>query len=555
VYEKHLDTPRTGIASATMENFRTDADFMMDVNNYNFTLFKKSLAYIGYEHGSTSYIMGSTGPKTNSLSAAYARRLGKLYVSAYYSGNLLSFNNTKTELDMSNFDSSGRIGSTTGMIYAGDESMTLSGDEISARNGLEFLVGILGMGLKLGFKENLTIQGKPIAAEVLSKNTITGITIPAGTPIYGGTVVDGDAETTRSFKDDPSIRGEILPSAAFGMLLPMGKALVKPFVKADLIFSLDHASTDTAMRTIVTLPSIPILPPLNPINAASEISSAGHREDYLFPVFAGGIMVDFIRGNPVMQGFKVEYITGSKIFSNDYDVMGQRGTVNGFVQWKATETKTTANEYPPVTTTKTDISITEYELSHTQHQIVPTYWYMNNITDNASIGFNLVAPVMYSVGKSTVSGTHTVTTTTAKFGSSPSTTTDLDEKTGPESTEIMVLNIHPVVYMGGTYKVLPNKLHLYGGLGVDLPSFTYSKTEKTGVEQKETIPDLNDPDKSKEITVKGDTETTAVLWLPAVVHAGVGGAFYFNEAASLETGIKVSSDGGAEVNLLFAIQK
>jgi hypothetical protein len=111
------------------------------------------------------------------------------------------------------------------------------------------------------------------------------------------------------------------------------------------------------------------------------------------------------------------------------------------------------------------------------------------------------------------------------------------------------------VYVGGTYKALPGKLHLFGGLGVDLPAFVMSQTQNPGVERQESMPDPSNPGQPVTITVKGDTETTALLWLPTVVHAGVGGTFYFNDTASLETGVKLSSNGDTEVNVLFAMQR
>jgi hypothetical protein len=464
---------------------------------------------------------------------------------------------------MKNYLGGGQIGTTTGTLYAGDETMTLSGDEVSSRNGVEILAGVLGMGLKLGFKENLRVQGKPIAREAVSENTIK---LPDNSPMMPGQIVD--AKTTMSFEDDPSVKGEILPSAAFGMLFPLGRALIKPFVKLELIFNLNSASLATSTDTRIAIPSIGI----TNMPAASEKESRGHGENYIFPVIAGGIMVDFVQGSPVMQGFKLEYITGSKRFSNDYDVMGQSGTVDGFVSWNAMEEQTVApstnpqSPMPIITTTKT-VTITENELSHIQHQIVPTYWYMNNLTDNAIIGFNLGLPVIYSLGKSSVSETTTKTTTTAILFGQSSTTTDPPIQKDLGSTEVMVLNIHPVVYVGGTYKALPSKLHLYGGLGVDMPSFTYSRTNKTGVERQEIMPDPADPSKPMMdtsnpqnpvpvyITVKGDTETTAVLWLPTVVHAGAGATFYFNDIASLGAGVKVSSNGDKEVNILFALQR
>ena len=179
--------------SATSGTIRSDVDNSMSVHWYGDLEFDKGFAFVGL---------------TNSRpSLGWATKFGDTYLGLWYNGSAKYFNGYNTVKLDEGFDLVNQL--PTGTV----RTTTFANQDLIGVNQIQALLGLAGMGIKLGFYEDLNISMNPEWPTATVTETYNGTTITKNNEIL----------------EYSSISGTMRPSVSFGMSLPLS-VTIRPLI-------------------------------------------------------------------------------------------------------------------------------------------------------------------------------------------------------------------------------------------------------------------------------------------------------------------------------------
>jgi len=512
---------------ATSGVFRTDVENSMHVHWFSNVVFEKWAGFAGYS--------GNAGVPA---SIGFATKFGEgIYLGTWYNGNFLSTtNNTKTETVINTFDITNQQLTTT-------ETRTIfNANNVSSNNQLQALIGVAGMGFKVGFHENLTVWENPNRTITVTENKL------GTTNTYANEVINFS-----------QISGSMTPSLEWGTSIALNdEQSIRP--RAALAFGINlnnqtlqtKAGASTANGTYTTN---------NGELIGDEIKNySGNNSDYLAPSILVGADIDISQTTSV----GISYRFNISIYDKSFNVAGFSGDVKGTIG-DYTGSSTVAKSLPTtVTTTMATIPITDY--SSTGHTIIPNFYYEKPVTDNITLGFLATLPVTINNTVSSTAYNKTYNTVKTVYNdpnqaylNTTVKTTTVAPSTKTDSTSF---SISPNLNFGVTYAFVPNRFTFNAGINcvpfvytnrVDNVSAGTSKTTTTVI----TL-NANNEEVNRNVSLSGgdtdtttDTQTIVDNW--TVLSLGATAGFKFNFYENMAIDMAVSSGGAASTQFNFTL--
>jgi len=513
-------------STATAGVFTTDVDDSLDVLYYSGVEFDKWFGFIGID-SAENY----AGTNTNVPSLGYATRFGDIYLGAWYKGNIASTtNNTESQEVVSTYDL------TNQLLTQKQTTITYRNQYTDSINGINVLIGVAGMGIKVGFSEALRVWSYPDITKIV-KEDATGAS-KTHTDDY---IVD----------DYQRIQGTLIPSLEWGMSLAAGDLTIKP--KVSFAFGIYR---DTNIYNVKgTEINGNFVNSYNTINGevvgTERINySTGTISDYLSPSITVGAGVDLPSGATV----GLEYGIGFDIYNNAYDGAGFSGTAPGTVSWDGGNKSIARTLASTTTTTEGTLSINE--ITGVSHSITPSFYYSTDeIAEGLSLGFYAELPIGIAVGSENSGWEWRKTTNTVYNNAANKYLGSRVEETSTGNgglTETTEFSIALNAAVGASYALFPGRFKINAGFGVSPFEYTGTTTKysrgsvnqtytqktydadgkligETVVFQEAQSPWSGATEDEVEDSVKVEDK-----WSPISVYAAGGFTFNFNDNLSLD---------------------
>jgi len=511
----------SNMSKATAGVFTSDVDDSMDVHDFSGLKIDKWFGFIGYggDIGTTPYV-------DYPASLGYANQFSGLYLGLWYTGNVLRVDKGWTETVTKTYNTASQLLTTTQTQYSNP------GTSINSNNQLEVLLGIGGMGFKIGFYEDVTENKRP------NKSPITVTEYH-----QNGTV----QRTAGEIVEYSSVSGTILPSLTWGMNLDLGSFAIKPLVAVGIDINLDSLVNDTrrAYNTVN-----------GEIIGDKAIDRQGNNSGYVRPDFKIGADFD-------LANFTIEfaYGLGFSVYNNKYDASGFLGRTKGTVEWNGS---TTTNTSIATTITTDNADLTINDQSAFDHSIFLGFLTEKEVFDGFKLGLYAGAEFGISTSASdaydlTLSKTSTKQNNAAL--SAQNTTTETENRTFGTTTDTTRFSVDPFVRIGASYALIP-QLTINAGVAL-LPlaytsALTRTSTQAGDVTKSKTYNNKGNVT-AESVTVTADGTTTdrvAVNNTWNYFRAGIFGGLVFNftEKLALDTSfgwITPGSVGSDDFNLSF----
>jgi YD repeat-containing protein len=484
-----IPEPGSAKSASTAGRLGGDVDDFLDESGYSGVDFSKVFAFF---EGTPSEIGIGT-----------AMRFGGVYVGAYYNGDVSKAWNeaARTQITTTNQNS----GATPIELYNTTTVESVTGDpQILANNTFGVLVGVAGMGFKLGYYGDTAITDK-----AYYDYQYTG-----GLPIKRVTsYADGRSESDE-VTEYALTNGWFVPSLAWGGLkLGVGSLTIKP--RAGVLVGI-YADSISYKRAV------------NNTNAAGYSTTSSNNGEFarangfVRPEITVGADVDF---SPNF-GAGVDYAIGFDLYDNKY---GDE-TAAGTVRWRKT-VNTSYNSYDrntTITTTMADIT----EKTNVNHTITPSVKYSGDLGDRLSFGAKLKLATTFGSASTTPTYEKTTETQvvnkTAGVATSSTTTKTVTSGSTSAPTETTTFGIAPTLAAGLSYQLVQDTLALNIGVSAPLLDFTSTTTiRKPAGIQTTTSYDANGnvtsvTSTSSSLSSYTDRQTTENKWNGVTPAATVG---------------------------------
>jgi len=447
---------QSNTSRSTAGLFGTDVDDSMSVHGYSNVEFGAWAGFIGW--GGELSNGNATG---NPLSIGYATNVGALYLGAWYTGNVMAFNNTKTEIVTGNYDLNRQLQTNT------VTSTQFEGFETTSNNQLEVLVGVADMGFKVGFWENMTVRQNPDRTVTVTEET------------NGNRITydrDFDIDAYREYK------GHLMPSLTWGMELSAGPLTIRPTAAFALdifrdkrILSRfgveDNSDPDNLFDTYTTINGN--------VEGLDRSTFVGHSRGYVAPIINVGAEVDLPFGSIFDMTAEVGYGINFRIFRNNYDPSGMNGRVNGEVNWTGSRQQVDTRWDRVITTELARLDFDEKTYFH--HDINLGLTMVNEVSESFKFGIYTGIPFeITSASSDTYFKLHRTTTTEFNSGlSSAGRVVETEEFRPGRLENESTFAIKPVVNLGAVYQLFPGRFAINAGIGVKPLEFTRTVTTTT----------------------------------------------------------------------------
>jgi hypothetical protein len=507
---------------ATAGVFSGEGDDAMDVHWYSGVEFDKGIVFAGND---------GTLP-----SLGYATRFGDLYFSTWYSGNIVSEDSSETQRVVTDYDLVRQLstGKTTTTTY--------DSQSVSSKNGIGFLFGVAGMGIKVGFAEDLTTWKNP-------DRTVS---------VYEDS--DGKSKTyTSEIAEFSQIKGSLVPSIVWGMSIDAGDIVIRPKVSAVFDIHQDSQILNTK-GTYDTFNGAPV---------GDDVTNyTGYQRDYFAPTVGVGLGFE-------LESFTlgIDYGFSTKVYNNSYDVLGRSGDVAGTVSWS--NGSTTIAESLDKTTTTTAGTVVFDEITYFNHEITPSFWQEKEVTDGLTLGFSVSVPIGIELTTNESSWNYqSIKKEEYKFDKFRNNTT-VNESFGLANriTSTSAFSLEASFSIGAKYDVVPDRFTVKAGAGFTPVSFTstattYSNGSASAQGHKDTIYDADgkvvsetfdvqqnqNPWASTNSNTVEDSVKVETEWNGFSAWAGGGFTFSFTNSLSVDAAFFGDSSGGGGVQVLFSLK-
>jgi hypothetical protein len=461
----------------------------------------------------------------------YARNFGGVYLGARYNGNVLRIaNSTQTETEAKTY---------TLVNGAAQLSQKVTTTEYTSRdtittNRVDVLIGVAGMGVKVGFAEDLRARDKPN---------------------YTATITDyqnGTVSASNDITDYSYINGSLTPSIGWGMALPLGGLTLKPSVGAEFLIKLDNESRTVENYTAVD--------GKKQASTSSQITKAGKASGYFQPTISAGVDVDFAEKEGAQAGIGLGYTIAFDLYNNEYDVFGQSGTAKGTATWNNSRYRL-KQDNAQAKETENYSNITVNEISNIEHTVTPSFWWAKDISDRFSVGFSTEIGFGINSSKDAQTTTETTVTRHDAYTGDPrdSWTETLVEKNYGTEDETTTFTLTPAFNVGASFKVVPDRFNVNFGISAQLPALAATASTKrindVGAVVTDTV-DVTLPGNG--VPAAADEYETVTTWIPLNGYFTAGFTLFFTPKAALDvyidTGTAKNTVNISNLALLFTIK-
>jgi hypothetical protein len=431
--------PASNTAQATGYVFQTDVDYFMSTTDYGKLGLDKWFGFAGLDVSNYLPALG------------YAGKLGSIYLGSFYSGNVLYKGASQPDtiqVQTTDYYNSG--------VYFGQQKITTTHsdrDPTGSFNSAGVLIGVGGMGFKLGFWEDMSSLKTQLSADGSFNNATDSDTTNTTT----------GAHTITQYTDGSKVSGDMVPSLGWGMNLALGSMTLKPFVQLSADIYKDNRAATSSSYTEYN--------GAIPLGTTKTTYTAGDNNGYIAPSGMLGASLEIAKDKAVTE-LGLSYNLTLPLYSNNYkDVTGSDTSVKG----TATYTNHVAvtedangldnNAYADVTTS---------EKSEMDHDIGLMYRYKKEVSDRVSIGFLLNPSVSITSAKSTDKEVQTTVDTFTTYSQDPANSyveTIVDTMPG-YTTETSTFSAGAYGAASLAFSVVPETFVLHAGLNVGAPTFT-----------------------------------------------------------------------------------
>ena len=426
---------------ATAGVFGTDVDKYMNVNKYGNVNFSKWFGYLG---GSTS----------GELNLGYATRFSGIYLGTFYTGGIFSSETSVTKTLETSWDP------VLQRMTERVDSKTYGDTSDYTDNSIGILIGVAGMGIKVGFSEDTRKSNTPF--RIIDGDTFTVTQNDDGTISYTG-------NDTIKYKD---YYQDLTPSLQWGMKLDLGGMAIAPRVGTSISF-IENKHNEKYY-----------FPPRTEYNGkiigTEDIRNDGWTGDHTeFNISAGG---DFYLDSSMYVG--IDYTLYMDTYKQSLGAAGRKGSVGGSYWYNR---KNTTDNYLDRTVKYEAINVGVREQKDTYHSIVPAFWKENALGENLKLGVLVKIPITFGSSTNSYYQDSWETSETAYLDPNDqqnNTTTVIQTHNADEKNEYSSFEIAPNVGVGVSYDLIPKKFTVNAGIKVNVPSYSSigSKTSPNGVD-------------------------------------------------------------------------
>ena len=501
--------------------FTTDVEDSMDVLWYDSVEFDKFASFIGW--------VSTARP----LSLGYATNFGELYLGTWYNGNFLVKNTTLTETVVKSYDLTNQI------MNQVTTTTTFNNDYITSNNNLELLFGIAGMGIKVGYDENMTRYKNP------NRTAGTSITITEDT-------INGTTQYQNVIDEYSQTSGSMIPSIAWGMSFNAGDLVIQPLFSASLTFNRDNLIMNT--RPTYTENNSGLIG-----NHVTNITGRNSNNLSSSITIGSNIILPADEENKSKTTIGLNYNLYFASLNNNYNESGFEGDVKGTVSWAGSKTVATT-ETTTTTTDTTTLTLTEQSLSY--HEFSPSIRYEKQISEDLKIGLMARLP-FYFMKNANEPFTKTLTDVALRYNNSSdsylntTTKTEVSGTTGP-LYEASTFNISTSLMAGAIYDLVPGRFSINAGVRVN--PFTFQRQiiretrESTLQTTIATVFDSNNREISNTVTLSGAADTVRDFvsanstWSALTVNAACGFTMNLGENMTVDM---AANSGASNPNFLL----
>lgn len=463
--------------TATAGQYSNDIDNYLSVTGFGNVALKSWYGYAGYDN---SY-----------FTAGYATKLGPIYLGLYYNGYALANNDNPTETETV---------ATTAIVNGYNEivgtSKTTSTQWTSnptdyTQNTGKVLIGVGGMGFKLGFDQSATVREdrfEPITApNVATVGTWTGLFSSGASSQTDSKTVVSDADgndvsaTVTKYKGGRSDNSYMTPSLQWGGLaLNLGSMVLKPDVTVTTNFVTDAFAAEKITYSQAFGEDNPSYAGVSDLSGTYTDASSGYNRGYLGLGGKLNLSLDLAPKGDAKKNISFAYQYDTNLYSNAYqDQNGKDKAAAGNAAWYEKITYS----YDPTIAEETVTKLRAYEVAekaYSKHLITPSYKFSNKLGDKISFAVKAELPTTLQFDTTTTSGklkqTERVESADGDVSNDYVETTTKTYK--GNTVEQFQLTLAPVVSSGLQYALTPS-LTLNSGLKVSVPGFYSSTTETT----------------------------------------------------------------------------
>ena len=513
-------------ARATAGLFGSDVDDSMDYHYYSGVEFNKWFGFLGAvpSYRKSMNLDPNHGAWTNDMIPAgnlgFATRFGALYLGAWYNGNIAQ----ETGGDVTS-NIIATYNTTTGAKETETETTIYDGSWLNSTNQFEFLIGIAGQGIKIGFFESMTQNqhgGPEDHTYIVAKDFV------ADTTTY-----------TEEIDEYSAVGGHVMPMIGWGSNFAIGELNLRPFV--DFGLDIYQESKILNMKGELNLGVYEHTTPWGGANL-DQTNYEGFSNGYVAPQLAVGAYLDLPKKGETGMTVGLSYGLFAPVYSNDYDVPGQSGTADGRVSWVAAENYTKTERFMDRTESKTVSTVYFEDVTEAYHTITPSFRIAGEPVGGLKLGFAAKLPIrIHTESVDSYSEEINVTDTVSFLPSVPNTTAELQTRTNDGLWEMTETSFSAQLAAGASYALIPNRFTVNAGLSLT-PFAVFNRVEKItpngsgsitttshytgGVKDAET--------KAVAQTTVEDTVVSSNTWAPLTGVVSGGFVFYFTEGIAVD---------------------
>lgn len=434
VPESPQNTATAGLTTA-------EADQFMSTTEWGEVKFDKAFIYAGFEQG-----------KTGILDLGAAFKAGPVYIGSWYQGNLGSYGRTKINSVTTTIKES-----TTGLL--GDKRTEFKSKldkHYTADHTAVVLVGFGSMGIKLGYKraeENKS--GKYFGGAVMEDKIIKH-------SIAGG--INEEVYSPKGYIN----KAKHLPFVEFGMNVGLGRMTLSPTAGLEVYVNQDSSY---GFKTETTKAS--------DVNYSIKKTAKAKNESYVGII--GKLGVGLALGDSLNSAFTFGYELTANAYGKTYkDASGKAHKVRGSYDINDSSNDVYGSGGTRVRTDTFNATFTTK--SYYKNKLNVEYAMQKDFTDRFSLFAGVACPITVTADKKVVTSVSETTTATTYLNPARNyqNNTVKEVTTNPETTtNIVRLNIEPVIKAAVSYAAVPNRLFLNLGTEVTVLQGSYTNTKTT----------------------------------------------------------------------------
>jgi hypothetical protein len=517
--------PTSNLRNATSSLYKTDVDNFLNVNNWS---------QVNLD-GWFGFLQGLTPQPNNAFrgNLGYATKLNDLYLGFRYYGNIFQDTGGAVTVTLTpQYDSDTQ--QLTQLTETTNYETNAANRWLQSTNQLDVLIGVAGMGIKVGFFESMAVR----PTDGWAPRNFIKTDYKNGNISYQGEVIDYS-----------NSQGYMQPSILWGTLLDVSGLTLKP--RAGVAFNIyQNTQMESYYDTYTTFNGTLVTP--------KNVNRSGTNYGYLQPVISAGADLALPKKNDLGTTFTLDYAVNFNAYNNDYGDSGFTGTAEGPVSWTGSRAEETRVSGRTTTETQT-LSFTGGQnennnlyTTRSSHTITPVITLDKTVTDSLSLGLKIQAPITVSAySRDRYTDSKTITTVwndDASNSADAKTITETTVHTPYGLTEQSEFKIVPSVRIGARYHLIPGRFTVNAGVQLDPCTWTHTTiTNSRNGDGARTITTVKNGDgvvtgKTDTTTFTGDgtpaggTDRSSVdsVWDPFNGSVAAGFLFSFNNNIALD---------------------